>query len=70
MLVADAEFANFADNSTIYAARNSIEERRKESKSATDWFKITDMIVNPDKFQVMVMSCDKKENKHNLTIYK
>ena len=70
MLVVDAEFANFADNSTIYAARNSIEERRKESKSATDWFKITDMIVNPDKFQVMVMSYDKKENKHNLTIYK
>ena len=70
MLVVDAEFANFADNSTIYAARKSIEERRKESKSATDWFKITDMIVNPDKFQVMVMSCDKKENKHNLTIYK
>ena len=35
----------------------------KESKSAIDWFK-NDMIVNPNKFQAMVMSCDKKEKKN------
>ena len=32
-----------------------------ESKSATGWFKINDIIVNPNKFQAMIMSCDKKE---------
>ena len=44
-------FANFADDNTIHAARNSIEELIKvletESKSAIGWFKMNDMIVNP-----------------------
>ena len=26
------------------------------------------MIVNPDKFQAIIMRCDKKENKYNLNI--
>ena len=26
------------------------------------------MTVNPDKFQVVIVSCDKKENKHDLKI--
>ena len=30
-----------------------------ESKSAIDWFKMNDMIVNPDKFQPMIMICGK-----------
>ena len=38
----------------IYAARNSIEELmkvlEKESKSVIEWFRMNDMIVNPDKF--------------------
>ena len=42
----------------IYAASNSIEELikvlEKESKSAIYWFKMNDMIVNPDKFQAMI----------------
>ena len=42
----------------IYSARNSIEETikvlEKESKPAIDWFKISDMILNPDKFQAMI----------------
>ena len=57
----------FTDNNILHAARNSIEELRKllekESKSDNDWFKMNDMIVNPNKFQEMIMSCDKKENK-------
>ena len=48
----------------IYAARNSIEELlkvlEKESKSAIDWFKMNGMTLNPDKFQAMIMNCDKK----------
>ena len=30
-----------------------------ESKSAIGWFKMNDMIINPDKFKAMIMSCDK-----------
>ena len=45
--------------------RNSIEELikvlEKDSKSAIDWFKMNHVIVNPDKFQAMIMSCDKKK---------
>ena len=29
---------------------------------------MNDMIVNPDKFQAMIMSCDKKEKKMDLDI--
>ena len=54
------ELANFADDNTIYAARNNIEEfikvLEKESKSAIDCFKMDHMIVNPDKFQAIIMS--------------
>ena len=43
---------------------NNIEKLIKvletESKSAIGWFKIADMIVNPNRFQAMIMSCDKK----------
>ena len=34
----------------------------KESKSAVNRFKMNDMIVNPEKFQDMIMSSDEKEN--------
>ena len=72
MFTKDVELANFAPDNTIYAARNSIEEvikvLEKKSKSAIVWFKMNYMIVNPDKFQAMIVSCDKKENKHDLKI--
>ena len=64
MLTKDVELANFEDYNKIYATRNSIEELikvlEKEDKSAIDWFKINDMIVNLEMFQAMIMSCDKK----------
>ena len=43
----------------IYEARKSIElikVSEKESKSAIDWFKMNDMIVNPDRSQAMIRS--------------
>ena len=44
LFIKDVELANCADGNTISAARNSIEELmkvlEKESKSATDWFKM------------------------------
>ena len=54
LFIKGLELANFASDNTVYAARNSIKELikvlEKESKSAIDWFKMNDMIVNPDKF--------------------
>ena len=32
-----------------------------ESKSATGWFKINYIIVNRNRFEAMIMSCDKKK---------
>ena len=72
MFIKDIERANFEDDNAIYAARNSAEELIKileqENKSAIDWFQMTDVIVNSDKFQVIIMSCVKKENKIDLNI--
>ena len=62
--IKDVELAKFADDNTIHAARNSKEKLmkvlEKESMSAIDWLKMNDMIVNPEKFQALIMSCDKK----------
>ena len=62
-LFKDVELANFADENTIYAARNSTEEPievlQKESKPVIDWFKMNDMIVNSDKLQAIIMNCNK-----------
>ena len=72
LVIKDFEFANFPDDNTVYAARDSIKESinalEKESKSIIGWFKIKDIIVNPDMLQAMIMSCDKKENKYDLNI--
>ena len=72
MFIKDVELANFADDNTVYGTRNSIEELikvlEKESNSAIDWFKMSDMIVNSNKLQAIIMSCDKKENKLELYI--
>ena len=32
----------------------------KESRSDIDWFKMSDMIVNPEKIQAIIISCDIK----------
>ena len=47
----------------LYEYRRTHKAIRKESKSDNDWFKMNDMIANPNKFQEMILSCDKKENK-------
>ena len=63
---------DLADDNTFYTANKSIEKLQKvlerESKSVIDWFKINDMIVNPDKFQAMILSSDKKDKKFQLNI--
>ena len=72
LFLEDVDLANFAHDNTIYTANKNIEVLIKllerESKSAIDWFKMNDMIVNPDKFQAMILRPDKKENKFQLNI--
>ena len=62
--ISNSELLNFADDSTISAAENTIEEListlEKESQAAIDWFVSNEMIVNPDKFQAIVV---KRNNK-------
>ena len=72
LFINEVELANFADDNTIYTTKKNVEELikvlEKESKSAIDWFEINNMIVNTDKFQAMILSSDKKENKYDLKI--
>ena len=59
---------NFADDNTISAAENTIKKListlEQDSQVAVDWFKITEMIVNPDKRQAIVVkkNCRMKES--------
>ena len=57
LLVTEAKLANFAEDNTIYAVHKDIEKRllEDESEAAINWFSVNDMIVNPGKFQVMVL---------------
>ena len=62
--ISNSELLNFADDNTISAAENTIEEListlEKEIQAATDWFVSKEMAFNPDKFQAIVV---KRNNK-------
>ena len=67
-----AKLANFADNHKIYANNAEMETLldilEKESETAIKFFKQNGMIVNPDKFQAMVLGRHKQKEKINLKI--
>ena len=62
---------NFTDDNTISAAENTIEKfistLEQDSQAAIDWFKINEMIVNPDKLQANVVkkNCRIKDSSEN-----
>ena len=60
------KLANFADDNTIYAAKRDLNELlrllEKESEVAIKWFSDNNMIVNPKKFQTIII---KRQNKSN-----
>ena len=62
--ISNSELINFADDNTISAVENTIKELisilEKKSKAAIDWFVSNEMIVNPEKFQAIVV---KRNNK-------
>ena len=63
------ELCNFADDNSLYAVDNEIENVIKkllyDLEIALEWFKNNEMVANPDKFQVIFP----KYNAPNLGIY-
>ena len=59
---------NFPDDNTISAAENTTEKListlEQDNQAAIDWFKINEMIVNPDKFQAIIIkkNCRMKDS--------
>ena len=55
---------NFADDNTISATERTIENLlstlETESRTAIEWFKLNEMIVNPEKFQAIVVKKNTK----------
>ena len=53
------DLLNFADANTVTAAERTIENLlstlETESQAALEWFKLNEMIVNPEKFQAIVV---------------
>ena len=66
--VSKTDLLNFADGNTISVAENAIEKListlEQDSQAAIDWFKINEMIVNPDKFHAIVVkkNCRMKDS--------
>ena len=69
--VSKSELLNFADDNTISTAEKTIEQListlEKESQAAIDWFVSNKMIVNPDKFQAIVVKRNNKM-KHSYSL--
>ena len=65
LFINKAKLANFADDNTIYAKSAKMETLldilEKESETVIKWFKQNKMIVNPDKFQAMVLGRHKQK---------
>ena len=61
-----ASLYNFADDNTLSACAATVSELIKilesESEVVIDWFKIKKMVVNPDKFQAIIL--DKRKRDH------
>ena len=61
-----ASVHNFADDNTLSAFAENVSKLinilQSESEVITDWFKKNQMIVNPDKFQVIIIDKQKGDN--------
>ena len=69
MSTKNSELHNFADDNTITSSSGTlsqlIKDLQSEANKATDWFKMNNMIVNPEKFQAIII--DKKGQNNNPT---
>ena len=68
MYIKNSDLHNFADDNTISCVSSSlnelISELEKEGSIATQSFRDNSMIVNPEKFQAIII--DRKNQKNNL----
>ena len=59
-LIESSSIHNFADDNTLSAWANTISDLinklESDSNIAIEWFKMNKMIVNPDKFQAIVLN--------------
>ena len=72
--VNEAKLANFADVNTICVAKRDLNELlrllKKEHEIAIQWFDDNNMIVNPKKFQAIIINRQNRSNRNYcLTIY-
>ena len=62
--ISQVKLANFADDNTIYTAKSDLNELsrllKKESEAAIKWFSDNNMIVNPKKYQEIII---KRQNR-------
>ena len=72
LFINKAKLANFADDNTVFANSAEMETLldilEKESETAIKSLKQNEMIVNPDKFQAMVLARHKQKETFNLKI--
>ena len=61
----NSDIYNFADDNTISVASKNkdtlLETLKNESELAVNWFRNSNMIVNPDKFQLMLLQKSTKK---------
>ena len=62
--ITKTDLLNFADDNTISAAKRTIENLisrlETQSQAVIEWFKLNEIIVNPDKFQASVVKKNAK----------
>ena len=62
--ITKTDLLNFADDNTISTAERTIENflstLETEGQAAIEWFKLNEMIVNPEKFQAFVVKKNAK----------
>ena len=61
----NSDIYNFTDDNSISVASKNrdtlLETLNNKSESPVNWFRINDMIVNPDKFQLMLLQTSKRK---------
>ena len=69
MSTKNSELHSLADDNTITSSSGTlsqlIKDLQSEANKATDWFKMNNMIVNPEKFQAIIIH--KKGQNNNST---
>ena len=67
MHMKNSDLHNFADDNTISCTSNDLNDLvsklQTERNIATEWFRNNSMIVNPEKFQAIIIDRKNQDNK-------